>query len=115
MCEVGSFVANRETYLKPGEPLATFLHSIQSADDPDALRSLAAHFILLEHINSLGWNWDIATEESIGRVIGNALVPIRRFLDMQAFTAALQQTSAKRFDPFAWNRRDNPVADPYPF
>lgn len=113
----GSFVANRERYLVPNEPLSLWLYNKQDRADVEKQRSLAVYFLVLEYLINLSVSWDLVTPELVGRATeGDLFEDLRLYLnDNDGFANAALMTKVRSFNPFAWDRRDQKSADDFPF
>ncbi|WP_156382324.1 MULTISPECIES: ATP-binding protein [unclassified Aureimonas] len=102
----GSFIANRERYLKPDTPLADYFKDLAADEGFERLPKLASSFIFVELIRSLAWSWDVINSDLFDRAAANSIVEtFRPYVDKEKFVTALRGTSPKTFDSYAWERR----------
>lgn len=106
--DFGQFSFNNQFYLHPDSPISKFFKDEWCKGNPTKIQAICAYAFIfgllrLGHIRSVN-----ITADMLDRVItNNGLVAFLDYIDLIPFLEAVNASMIKRFDPFAWKRRDS--------
>ncbi|MGX0954495.1 molecular chaperone HtpG [Pseudomonas viridiflava] len=103
----GEFVANRQYYMHPNDQMSILLRDTWLSNSPTRHQACCAYTHILELIRGERIIRSTLTSDWLERVTTNMGIEILLdYMDVENFMQAVRQSEAKRFDPFAWKRRN---------
>jgi molecular chaperone HtpG len=102
------FVADRQMYMNPADPVALFLKQLWHSEAPNRSRSIYAYLSLIALFRNYYVNSEDITAEWVEKLMSNnELESLHGDVDIKLFIEVARQRKSRIFDPFAWRRRDN--------
>ena len=100
------FIADRQLYLHPSDPLVKFLQNIWHSSTPNKNVSLFAYLTAFSLIRSYYVPREDFSGDWLDKVLtSNNLESLAEFIDFTSFVEVIRQRKSKLFNPFAWKRR----------
>ncbi|PRA14636.1 MULTISPECIES: HD domain-containing protein [Pseudomonas] len=104
--EFSEFIADRQLYLHPLDPLALFLKDIWQSTAPNKSTSLFAYLTIFTLLRSHYVPREEFSGDWLEKLLSNnGFESLREYMDIPSFVEVVRQRRTKLFNPFAWKRR----------
>lgn len=104
--EFSDFIADRQMYLHPLDPLAQYFRKVWESSDQNKNMSLFAYLTIFGFMRSYYVPREEFSSEWLERLISNNnLESLNEHIDVAPFIDAIRKRKTKTFNPFAWKRR----------
>lgn len=106
--EFSEFIADRQIYLHPKDPLSVYLREIWALEDANKFISLYAAISIYKVIRNYYAPKGGISKEVFDRLISNQNLEVfLKYIDVSEYLGVIRQMKTKVFNPFAWKRRDS--------